>query len=90
LARLTDDEDQYGDETPEKERGEERLEKPMSLNDQRLGAVVAALKGSGAKRVLDLGCGEGKLIASCWRTGSSWKFWEWTCPSAPSKSPPAG
>jgi 3' terminal RNA ribose 2'-O-methyltransferase Hen1 len=62
LARLTDDEEPDDTETPEKERGEERLEKPISLNDQRLGAVVAALKGSGAKRVLDLGCGEGKLI----------------------------
>ena len=28
----------------------------------RLGAVVASLRASGAKRVLDLGCGEGKLI----------------------------
>ena len=25
-------------------------------------AVVSALKGSGARRVLDLGCGEGKLL----------------------------
>jgi 3' terminal RNA ribose 2'-O-methyltransferase Hen1 len=32
------------------------------LNEERLGAVVAALKASGAKRVLDLGCGEGKLL----------------------------
>ena len=44
------------------EKAEEALEKPLSLNDQRLGAVVAALRASGAKRVLDLGCGEGKLI----------------------------
>ncbi len=41
---------------------EESLEKPISLNEQRLAAVVAALKASGAKRVLDLGCGEGKLL----------------------------
>jgi 3' terminal RNA ribose 2'-O-methyltransferase Hen1 len=41
---------------------EEALEKPLSLNDQRLGSVVAALRASGAKRVLDLGCGEAKLI----------------------------
>ena len=47
---------------PEKEQAEERLEKPISLNDQRLRAVMAALRASGAKRVLDLGCGEGKLI----------------------------
>ena len=35
---------------------------PISLNDQRLGSVLAALRASGAKRVLDLGCGEGKLL----------------------------
>ncbi len=62
LSRLVGDEEPEDDETPEKERAEERLEKPISLNDQRLGAVVAALRASGAKRVLDLGCGEGKLI----------------------------
>lgn len=41
---------------------EETLETPLSLNDQRHGAVLAALKGTGATRVLDLGCGEGKLL----------------------------
>lgn len=38
------------------------VEQPVRLNEQRLGAVVAALKQSGAKRVLDLGCGEGNLL----------------------------
>lgn len=33
-----------------------------SLNEQRLNAVLAALKASGATRVLDLGCGEGNLL----------------------------
>lgn len=41
---------------------EEALEKPLSLNEQRHGAVLAALRASGARRVLDLGCGEGKLL----------------------------
>ncbi len=41
---------------------EETLEERLSLNEQRLGAVAAALRGCGARRVLDLGCGEGKLI----------------------------
>lgn len=62
LSRLVGDDEPDEDETPEKERAEERLERPISLNDQRLGAVVAALRAGGAKRVLDLGCGEGKLI----------------------------
>jgi 3' terminal RNA ribose 2'-O-methyltransferase Hen1 len=37
-------------------------ERREGLNDQRLGAVMAVLKASGAKRVLDLGCGEGHLL----------------------------
>ena len=36
--------------------------KPSSLHEQRLQAVVRKLKKSGAHRVLDLGCGEGKLL----------------------------
>jgi 3' terminal RNA ribose 2'-O-methyltransferase Hen1 len=43
-------------------REEEFVEEKISLNEQRLGAVLAALKASGASRVLDLGCGEGKLV----------------------------
>jgi 3' terminal RNA ribose 2'-O-methyltransferase Hen1 len=43
---------------------EEVIEERISLNEQRLGAVVAALRASTSKRVLDLGCGEGKLIAA--------------------------
>lgn len=64
LSRLVDDEEpaEGEDETPEKTQAEESLEKPLSLNDQRLMTVMAALRTNGAKRVLDLGCGEGKLI----------------------------
>jgi 3' terminal RNA ribose 2'-O-methyltransferase Hen1 len=41
---------------------EEKLEAPISLHEQRLGTVLAALKASGAASVLDLGCGEGRLL----------------------------
>ncbi|HEU0001740.1 MAG TPA: 3' terminal RNA ribose 2'-O-methyltransferase Hen1, partial [Ktedonobacteraceae bacterium] len=41
---------------------EEKLEQSTSLHQQRLGAVMAVLRQVGAKRVLDLGCGEGKLL----------------------------
>jgi 3' terminal RNA ribose 2'-O-methyltransferase Hen1 len=37
-------------------------EERVSLHQQRLGAVLAVLRQSGAKSVLDLGCGEGKLL----------------------------
>ena len=38
------------------------LERPMSLNEQRLSTVLGALRASGATSVLDLGCGEGRLL----------------------------
>ena len=51
-------------EAPElpKDAEEERLEKPIRLNEARLQAVVEALTASGAHRVADLGCGGGKLL----------------------------
>ena len=42
--------------------GRGRPGEALSLNEQRLGAVLSALRASGARRVLDLGCGEGKLL----------------------------
>jgi len=41
---------------------EERVERPLGLHEQRLGTVLSVLRGVGAKRILDLGCGEGKLL----------------------------
>jgi len=40
----------------------EPLERPVSLNEQRLATVLGALRASGASSVLDLGCGEGRLL----------------------------
>jgi 3' terminal RNA ribose 2'-O-methyltransferase Hen1 len=37
-------------------------EEEQRLDEARLGSVLAALKASGAKRVLDIGCGEGRLL----------------------------
>jgi len=63
LARLVSDEDPDPDATEEKRaREEEALELRLSLNEERIGAVMAALKRSGARRVIDLGCGEGRLL----------------------------
>jgi 3' terminal RNA ribose 2'-O-methyltransferase Hen1 len=63
VARLAEEDQPDPDEEVEAHgREEAALEKPISLNEERLGTVVAALKASEAKRVLDLGCGEGKLL----------------------------
>lgn len=62
FARLVEDGDP--DEQAEANAAlEGALEERISLNQQRLGAVLAALRQIGAKRVLDLGCGEGRLLA---------------------------
>ena len=49
-----------GREQPECD--EQTDEATLRLNDARIGTVLSVLKGSGARRVLDLGCGEGKLL----------------------------
>jgi 3' terminal RNA ribose 2'-O-methyltransferase Hen1 len=41
---------------------EEALESALSLNDQRHATVLAALKASGSRSVLDLGCSEGRFL----------------------------
>jgi 3' terminal RNA ribose 2'-O-methyltransferase Hen1 len=65
LDQLLLDEDRAPDEEVERREAEEAaVEEPLRLNEQRHGAVVAALRASGAKRVLDLGCGSGKLLRS--------------------------
>jgi 3' terminal RNA ribose 2'-O-methyltransferase Hen1 len=63
IARLTAEE-QPEEETDaaRKDEQEASIERTISLNERRLDAVFQVLKASGASRVLDLGCGEGKLL----------------------------
>ncbi|MBA3712510.1 MAG: 3' terminal RNA ribose 2'-O-methyltransferase Hen1 [Pyrinomonadaceae bacterium] len=63
ISRLVDEDNPEPDIAEEVHASEEEaVERLLSLNEQRINAVLAALKASGAKRVLDLGCGEGKLL----------------------------
>jgi 3' terminal RNA ribose 2'-O-methyltransferase Hen1 len=64
LGRLLADEPDDPDETEAAHDAEEQevVEKPISLNEQRLAAVVEEIKESGARRIVDLGCGGGKLL----------------------------
>jgi 3' terminal RNA ribose 2'-O-methyltransferase Hen1 len=63
LARLTEDESLDPDAEEEtKEEQEQAIEAPIRLHDARVQHVASELTSSAAKRVLDLGCGEGKLI----------------------------
>jgi 3' terminal RNA ribose 2'-O-methyltransferase Hen1 len=50
------------EETPDRETSEDIIEQPISLNQQRMEAVVATLKANGVHKIVDLGCGEGKLL----------------------------
>jgi 3' terminal RNA ribose 2'-O-methyltransferase Hen1 len=63
LERLVGEEELDAEAEEEKKAEQEAaIEAPLKLNDIRLQMVVNALKESGATRVLDLGCGEGKLV----------------------------
>lgn len=63
LSRLSEDDaidpDAVGDEHDQEE---EAVEERANLNTRRLAAVVDALKAAAAHRVVDLGCGEGRLV----------------------------
>jgi 3' terminal RNA ribose 2'-O-methyltransferase Hen1 len=68
LARLAEDETQPEEEAQPAtgDEAEQKLEqiggRSLGLHEQRIGTVLSVLRGVGAKRVLDLGCGEGKLL----------------------------
>lgn len=71
LERLRGDEEVDAEDADDEREGEEHaVEAKISLNEQRLGAVVSALKSAGAKRVVDLGCGEGSLLRELLRDRS--------------------
>jgi len=63
LTRLMEDDPNDPDDVAEKHDAEEEaVERPLRLNERRLTVVVDAIRQSGARRVLDLGCGSSKLV----------------------------
>ena len=63
LARLLADDVEDPDEVEAAHDAEEEVvEQPLSLNQQRLDAVIEQLNQIGARRIVDLGCGGGKLV----------------------------
>jgi 3' terminal RNA ribose 2'-O-methyltransferase Hen1 len=63
LARLADNQQDAAEEDADAtDQPDHSLETPLSLNAQRLEAVLEALRACEARAVLDLGCGEGQLI----------------------------
>ncbi len=60
LSRLVEEDPDARDEKHANE--EAVIEERISLNAQRVNSVVSALTQCGARRVIDLGCGEGKLL----------------------------
>jgi 3' terminal RNA ribose 2'-O-methyltransferase Hen1 len=63
LARLVDETASEINEEGQTEAFEGQVEDKISLNDERLAAVLAVLKETGAKKVADLGCGEGRFLS---------------------------
>lgn len=62
LARLAPETREESIEPQPSSAPEEALETPIRLADERMNAVVEALRTAGAKSIADLGCGEGKLL----------------------------
>ena len=50
------------DQATARDEEEQKVERPLGLHEQRMGTVLSVMRGVGAKSILDLGCGEGKLL----------------------------
>jgi 3' terminal RNA ribose 2'-O-methyltransferase Hen1 len=63
LAEVDDAEPEEFDDALQGARALDEPDRPTPLNEQRRGAVLAAVRACGARRVGDLGCGDGVLVA---------------------------
>ncbi len=62
LARLAETGEDCDALAQQQDELEHRAERPINLGDQRRDAVIEAVRALGAGRVVDLGCGEGRLL----------------------------
>lgn len=71
LARLAAEEETEAADVegnaPEAAVREQRLEAKSSLNEKRIAAVEQAVQSLGSKTLVDLGCGEGKVLAALFK-----------------------
>jgi 3' terminal RNA ribose 2'-O-methyltransferase Hen1 len=68
FERLLEEDNRNADESAESNaREEDVLEERISLNQQRIDMVVSVLKEHDARRVIDLGCGEGRLLSALFK-----------------------
>lgn len=71
LSRLVSDTQADPDAEAEAHAEEEaKIELPVRLDERRIEAVAQVIHSAGAKSVVDLGCGEGKLLAKLVRDRS--------------------
>ncbi len=70
LARLSEDVNDVDVVDEQHDRAEAEVERPLSLNEQRMRAVIDAVVAAGGGRVVDLGCGEGRLLQRLVAEGS--------------------
>ena len=62
LAQLADGLDDTDATDESNDASEHAIERPLSLNDERMNAVIGAVVAAGGGRVVDLGTGEGNLV----------------------------
>jgi 3' terminal RNA ribose 2'-O-methyltransferase Hen1 len=62
IAEVDDTEPEDLDNATEAANVGDEPDRPVPLAQQRQGAVIAALHSSGARRIADLGCGDGALL----------------------------
>ena len=70
LARLVEADGTVADPDGEqvaRDQSEATIERPVRLQDLRIAAVTAALREAGARRIADVGCGEGALVRALLR-----------------------